>query len=292
MNHQVIQLKAFMVILFLPLIIIAQNSNFLSEIGHFQKAAAFSLNETKAFFVLDKGTNEVIKLDSAGTILKKIGGTGWDDYTFDNPTDICVTMLKVYVTDRNNNRVQVYDKDLNFLFSLNPKNFTLANSVFRYPVSSQASHLGDIYIADSDNKQIIKFNSNWEFVNSFGNYEYGKFSTSDPIKLALDNNSNVYLLDGKKIILFDQYGNGIITFPLAEKPNSIRILNNILVVAYDTQILFSRILDTPGTAFRFEKLNFDNKVQIVDAFIANGKIYLLTENSIFIYNFSKFEQTN
>jgi hypothetical protein len=292
MNRKVIQLKLFTVILFLPLIIIAQNPLFLSELGHFQKGAAFALNDTKVFFVLDKGSNEVIKMDSTGAVLKKIGGTGWDDYTFDNPADICVTMLKVYVTDRNNNRIQAYDKDLNFLFSLNSGSFSLEKSKFKYPVSAQASHLGDLYIADSDNKQILKFNSNWEYVNSFGNYDYGKFAMTDPVKLALDNNSNVYLLDGKRIILFDQYGNGISSFQLTGKPNSIRITNNLAVAAYDTYLLISHTGENQGGAFRFVKITPDVKVPIVDALAAGDKIYILTENSILIFNLPKLEQNN
>lgn len=292
MNYRALKFRLLMVLLVSPIIMKAQNPGFLGEIGHFQKAAGFSLNEAKAFFVLDKGTNEVIKLDSTGTVLKKIGGTGWDDYTFDNPADICATMLKVYITDRNNNRIQAYDKDLNFLFSLDPKNFTLEKSIFKYPVSSQASHLGDIYIADSDNKQILKFNSNWEYVNSFGNYDYGKFAMSDPVKLALDNSSNIYLLDGKRIILYDQYGNGIFTFQLSERANSIRIINNLAVIACDNSLLISKIGENPESAFRLKKIIPGIKEHIVDALAAGDKIYILTENSILIYNYSQFEQNN
>jgi hypothetical protein len=292
MKRRAPYLKLLFILAIFPIIIEAQNENLLSETVRFQKAAGFSINEAKAIFVLDKGTNEVIKLDSAGTVIKKIGGTGWDDYTFDNPADICATMLKVYITDRNNNRIQVYDKDLNFLFSLDPKNFAPDKGIFKYPVSSQASHLGDIYIADSDNKQILKFNANWEYVNSFGNYDYGKFAMADPVKLAIDNNSNLYLLDGRRIILYDQYGNGIFTFQLAERGSSIRITNNLAVIACDNYLLISRIGDNPESAFRFEKIIPSTKEHIVDALASGGKIYLLTENSILIYNLPPFEKNN
>ena len=286
------QFYTALLILLLPLTLFPQSTNQISEIGHFQKASAFSFNEAKAFFILDKGSNEIIKLDSTGVLLKKIGGTGWDEYTFDSPADICVTMLKVYIADRNNNRIQAYDKDLNFLFSLDPKNFTLAKSVFKYPVSSHASPYGDIYIADSDNKQILKFNSNWEYVNTFGNYEYGKFAVANPVKLTSDSNGNIYLLDGKKIILFDQFGNGIAINTLPEKPNNIGIMNNILTAAYDNYVMFSAVNPAVPGIYKLGKIEFDIKGKIVDAIITAGKAYILTENSIFIFSIPPIEQSN
>ncbi len=62
--------------------------------------------------------NEIVKLDTLNNALKSIGGYGWSNSTFDEPVDIYATDLRVYVTDKNNNRVQVFDKDLNFLFLL------------------------------------------------------------------------------------------------------------------------------------------------------------------------------
>jgi hypothetical protein len=279
----VLKLRSIIIVLAVPFISFAQNTSFLNEIGHFQKAHAFSLNDTGSLFVLDKGTNEVIKLDSAGNVIKKIGGTGWDDYSFDNPVDICVTMLRIYVTDRNNSRIQVYDKDLNFLFSLDPKNFSSETGAFRYPVSAHASSYGDLYVVDSDNKQIIKFMPNWDYSNKFGNNESGKYSIADPIKLALDKSSNLFLLDGNKILVYDQFGNGILSYNLTDKPKNLSILNNFLILSYDKHILYSALKDNAKDGLKFEEMKFEPVKEIIDAIISDGKIYLLTENSIQIF---------
>jgi len=261
-------------------------------LGHFQKASDFSFNKAGTFFVIDKEGSELLKLDSAGTVIKKIGGTGWDDYTFDDPADICVTMLKIFVADRNNNRVQVYDKDLNFLFSLDPKNFTTAKSVFKYPVSAQSSPFGDLYITDSDNKQILRFNSNWDFVNSFGSYEYGKYGAVNPAKLAIDNESVVYLLDEKRIIEYDQFGNGAAIVNLEEKPNNLSIMNDIIVLAYNKYIMYAQINNMQKGILEWSKIIFDLDKPISDAIICGGHAYILTEESIYIYSYAPLEQNN
>ncbi len=288
----VIRLKHIIFCLIFPVLIVGQNNAFISEFGHFQKAYAFAVNETKSFFVLDTGLNEVIKLDSTGNIIKKMGGTGWDDYSFDNPVDICVTMLRVYITDRNNSRIQVFDKDLNFLFSLDSKNISPELGVFKYPISAQATSFGDLFLVDSDNKQIIKFKSNWTFSGKFGNNESGKFAIASPVKLAVDHNSNLFLLDGDKIITFDQFGNGIFTFKLQEKPNNISIRNNLLVVTYDQYILYSLIKENIRESFNFVKLKLNLEKRIIDALIIDDNVFVLLENSIQTFSRNLLENSN
>lgn len=285
-------IKLIIILLSLPFITNAQNISFLAEIGHFQKAHSFSLNETGYFFVLDKGGNEIIKLDSSGTAVKKIGGTGWDDYTFDNPVDICVTMLRIYVTDKNNNRVQVYDKDLNFLFSLNPGNFSPDAGAFKYPVSAQASVFGDLFVIDSDNRQIIKFKPDWTFSNRFGNNESGKYAIANPIKIVVDNNSNLYLLDGNKILIYDQFGNGVSSFTLTEKPTNINLINNTLILIFNKHITYCPVDEILRDGIKLKKINFDLDKEIIDALITGNRIFLLTENSISIFNRRLIENSN
>jgi len=252
----------------------------LERIGSFQHASSFGRIASGSFYILDKGTSEIIKTDSAGNVQKRIGGIGWDEYTFDNPTDICVTQLKIYVTDKNNSRIQVYDADLNFLFSLDPKNFTLAKSIFKYPVSAAVSHFGDLYVADTDNKQILKFNANWEFAGAFGNFSYGKYAINSPVKLVTDNNSNLFVLDGKKLIIYDQYGNGISINGLAELPLNLQYSEGTI------QILFHNYLYTalPGEdlhiPMEFRKYNFSFEEPVKEVFLKGGFFYLLTDNSI------------
>lgn len=250
------------------------------KFGSFQNAASFSHLDGGFFVILDKGTSEVLKIDYEGNVLKRIGGTGWDDYTFDNPTDLSASMLRIYITDRNNSRIQVYDYELNFLFSLDSKNLAPAKGAFRYPVSAAASPYGDLYIADSDNKQIIKFNSKWEYVSSFAGNEYGRFAAAAPAKIAVDSKSNVFLLDGKRIIQYDQFGNGKDIIEAGENIINIRTFNNLLLIVYGESLGILDLAGSAGKRIPFSLFAPLEGKRVVDVIQAGDKTFFLTENSI------------
>lgn len=262
------------------LLIFLQNHSKAQKIGEFHNAVSFSAIEGGAFFILDKGTSEVIKIDSGGTVLKKIGGTGWDDYTFDNPTDLSASMLRVYVTDRNNSRIQVYDYELNFLFSLDSKKFSASKASFRYPVSSAASPYGDLYIADSDEKQILKFNSKWEWVSSFANNEYGKYAAAFPLKISVDGRSNIYLLDGSRILQFDQFGNGKQIIEMKEKVKNIRAYDNLLFIIYDESLAISDFSNGRGKRIPFGLITSIEGGTVNDIIPSGDKLFILTDKFI------------
>jgi len=86
--------------------------------GKFSNAVSFSINPVGSIYITDADKNEIIKLDTLGNELNRIGGYGWNPAAFDFPADIFAQTLKVYVADKNNNRIQVFDKDLNFRYEL------------------------------------------------------------------------------------------------------------------------------------------------------------------------------
>ena len=62
------------------------------------------------------GNSRVIHMAKDGTWVKAVGthGTGDGQFQIPHGIDVDKTTDTVYVADRNNNRIQVYDKDLNF----------------------------------------------------------------------------------------------------------------------------------------------------------------------------------
>lgn len=145
------------------------------QIGNFSKAESFSLAQNQFIYVTDSETNEVYKLDLSGNILKFIGGYGWSESAFDSPVDIFASTLNVYVTDKNNDRVQFFDKDLNYISQFGSDRIDNYQYEFRYPTSAVISPLGDLFILDSDNSRILKFDLNGNFSLEVGNYDAGNF---------------------------------------------------------------------------------------------------------------------
>ncbi len=267
--------------------IFSQALLFKGEIGNFKSASSFSLTPGGVFYVATTEDNEIIKLDTLSNVLKSVGGYGWSSSTFDEPVDIFATDLRVYVTDKNNNRVQVFDKDLNYLFLIKTDEITNNIDGFQYPMSCATSIQGDIYILDSDNTRVLKFNSSGEFLLEFGNYSSGDFLLETPIKLALSQDSKVFILDDGFLNIYDQYGMGLIRIESDFEPTNINItFNNLLLNSSDS--LYYQNLRNPIEKFtNITPTDFPKDATIVEALIFNNNLYILTESKIHIYSIHK-----
>jgi hypothetical protein len=252
------------------------------QIGNFNTASSFSLNPAGFIFVSDAGKDEVIKLDTLGNIIKSIGGYGWTESSFDNPSDVYANTLNVYVSDKNNNRIQLFDKDLNYLSQFSTQSSTDDRIVFRYPTGSAVSTQGDLFILDSDNNRILKYNMKGEFQLTIGGYDAGTFSLEVPKQFTVSN-SEIFVIDSNWLVIFDQFGNGLKKIKLPFAATNINSVYQYICVNDKSVIV---LLD--GSTLvndNFSQTSFSPKIDedVVDSFVFNTKLYLLTKNSIFIY---------
>lgn len=251
------------------------------EIGRFSSARSFSINPYGIIFVADDLKNEIIKLDTLGNVLKSIGGYGWDINSFENPIDVFANVLNVYVADKNNNRIQIFDKDLNFLSQISTNNTNDERFAFKYPSSVVTSTQGDFYILDGDNQRILRFNLRGEFISEIGGVEAGEYRLTNPIKLSLDNNFNLLTAESNTLFVFDQFGNGKrkITLPFAAK--NLNALYNNFVIVNEKQILIANT--STDSNLVLNTVNPKLVEDIVDACVFKSKLYVLTNSTIFIY---------
>ena len=200
-------------ILFLLLIlsskIYPQQFQYERSIGLFKNATSFYINSTGAVFITDNITDEVYQLDTLGNLLNFIGGYGWEINAFDDPVDIFADPLRVFVTDKNNHRIQRFDKNLNFIFQFYSRDSQIEEERFGLPLSAISSNLGDVYILDSENIRILKFDLFGNFIQKIGGYDYGSFSLSNPKQLAVSMQNEIYVIDGNYIYIYDNYGTGL-----------------------------------------------------------------------------------
>jgi sugar lactone lactonase YvrE len=253
------------------------------QFGNFTNAAAFSVSPSKHFYISDSETNEITKIDSLGIITKSIGGYGWDNNSFDNPIDIYTNVLTVYVADKNNNRIQLFDRDLNSLSSFSTKNSNDDKYSFRYPTSIAVSSQGDLYVLDSDNKRVLKFNLRGEYLNSIGGIDAGQFQLSNPLKLCLDPYSNLIVLQPESLSVFDQFGNGLFKIDLPfEATNVNSFLGSIVLVNKDSAMIL-KVVDRSQYELMMNpmKLNLDDEA--VDGLLFNSKLYVLAKHAVHIF---------
>ncbi|MCU0406551.1 MAG: NHL repeat-containing protein [Ignavibacteriaceae bacterium] len=255
-----------------------------NKIGQFVNASSFYINPTGFIYVTDINTDEITVLDTLGNIVKNIGGYGWRQSAFDNPADIYADALKVYVTDKNNHRIQRFDKNLNFNFQIITRQSEVEEERFGYPLSAVMSNLGDIFILDSENSRIVKFDIFGNFLQNFGGYDYGNYALQKPVQLAVSMQNDIFVVDGNQIIMFDQYGNGSGKITGIEEFNSIRIIFEWLTVTSKDKI-YTANLRSPEMSLREVLLDgLEDKLEIVSALIFGNKLYVLSKKEILIFN--------
>lgn len=270
-------------LLFLPLANKAQDFHLTNEIGHFNSAASLSVNQSGFIFASDAGTNEIVKMDTLGNVLKTIGGYGRENYLFDEPADIFANTLNVYVADRNNDRIQIYDKDLNYLSSFSTSLSADENYFFRYPTGIAVYSQGDLFVLDSDNARILKFNFRGEFQTAIGGYDNANYVFDNPKKIAMNGGGKIIVIDEAALVLFDTFGNFIKRQDLDFEPDNININSGYICLSADSVIYYSKIDDNPSNNFLFNSFEPGLNEKIEDAVIFNSKLYLLTGTKIFIY---------
>ncbi len=279
------KLKHYLLILLFTAIkvVSAQILVSVGQIGNFNAASSFSINPAGFIFVSDTGKNEIIKLDTLGKVIKSVGGYGWTESSFDNPADVFANTLNVYVSDKNNNRIQMFDKDLNYLSQFSTQSSNDDRIAFRYPTGSAVSAQGDLFILDSDNNRILKYNMKGEFQLTIGGYDAGSFSLATPKQFAVTNRE-ILVVDSNWLVVFDQFGNGIKKIKLPLTPSNINRAFQNICVNDKSQIVFFNESDLESGNFNPVTFTPNIEEEIVDSFIFNTKLYLLTKSSILIFN--------
>lgn len=261
-----------------------QKYHFENKIGQFSSASSFYINPAGFIYISDISTDEITVIDTSGNLLLKIGGYGWRQSAFDNPADVYADALKVYVADKNNHRIQRFDKNLNFNFQILTRNSEIEQERFGYPLSAVMSNQGDIFILDSENSRIVKFDIFGNFIQNFGGYDYGNYALQKPLQLAVSMQNNIYVIDGNQIIVFDQYGNGIKKITGKDEFRSIRIIFDWLTVTSKEKIYVANLKSPEISLSELIFDDFDFKFEIVSACIFINKLYLLTKKDILIFS--------
>jgi hypothetical protein len=250
------------------------------SIGAFNNASSFHITSAGFLFITDSGNDEIYKMDTLGKVMKTTGGHGWGEATFDNPVAIFATPLSIYIADKNNHSIKRFDKDLNPISSLYTRDNDDPNSRFGYPVSCVIAPQGDLFILDSENKRVLKFDLFGNFIQNFGGYDYGKYALSNPVAMAVDDNNYIYVVDGKTILIYDQFGNGVGEIEGVEDFTSINIIFNNMTISSKNKIYYYDLSQRTGQLENI-KIDLDNtNEEIKSSLIFDKKLYVLTSKEI------------
>ncbi len=135
------------------------------------------------------------------------GSYGTGDGQFNYPSGIAVDGNRnVYVADTNNNRIQKFDSNGNFITTWG--SYGSADGHFAAPTGIAVDSSGYVYVSDQAHR-VQKFDSNGNFISKFGSWGSGDGQFIFPNWIAVDSSGNVYISDERnaRVQKFDSNGN-------------------------------------------------------------------------------------
>lgn len=258
----------------------------IKTINNFVDAVSIAADQYKNIYVIDAGTNQIIKYSDNYKKISSFGGYGWGDNSFDEPTDIAISFdLFIYICDYNNHRIQHFDRNLNYVSTITGKG---KEYNFGYPRSIAISKQGELFFIDGENQRIIKLDAFRNYVTDFGGIRSGKGNLYDPYKIRIGFDNFIYVIDGEKLISFDNFGNYLNSFDTDKHLIGITFYNdNILLLEKEAIIVKNKNFNEVNI-FDIKNLFNDKEnlsdLIIRDIFVFNDKLYLLSNKKLFIFN--------
>lgn len=135
------------------------------------------------------------------------GTFGTGDGEFKSPYGVAVDGNGyVYVADLNNDRVQKFTSDGEFMLKWGSPGSGAGE--FNGPTRVAVDHQGNVFVVDFSNHRIQKFDSNGNFLLSWGNRGRNTSEFYFPSGIAIDEDGNIYIADlyNRRIQKFDSNG--------------------------------------------------------------------------------------
>jgi uncharacterized protein (TIGR03663 family) len=156
-----------------------------------------------SILVTDSGNHRIEKFDSSGKFLLAFGSQGNGDGMFQEPWGVAVAPNgTIYVADTWNHRIERFDASGKFQSAWGqfgdssgqaaPDKGTLLYGPRAVAVDAQ----GNVYVADTGNKRIIKFDANGQVLGSFGGAGTAAGQLAEPVGIALSaQTGDIYVAD-------------------------------------------------------------------------------------------------
>jgi tripartite motif-containing protein 71 len=180
-----------------------------SGTGEFLHPHDVAIDPAGNILVVDTGNHRVVKLNSKGAYLTEVGGFGWDDRQFNDPTSISTgTGLEVYIADRENQRVALYSQHLKLVALVGGRDVDGALAMGKLG-GVATTREGEVYVTDQDLDQVVQVSTFSRTDRSFGGYGYGSGELRSPTAIDVDDEGRVYVCDTEndRVVVFDRFGN-------------------------------------------------------------------------------------
>lgn len=267
---------------------LARDTNLIlyKSAGHFKNAISITTDFKGNIYVLDYESCEIIKYNNDLKELKRIGKKGWGNGEFFNPTHIDGTGgLNLFVSDKMNSRIQVFDLNLGFVNAI----LTDIESIderfrIKKPICSILINSQDLYVIDGDDPRVVIFTNQKTPTLYFGSYQSGKVSLVKPKKMVKDSKNIIYIYDEARsqILKYDNFGGYISSINL-DNIVSLCVYNDFIYILTKSSIYI----------YNSEKSAFVEEIQLSEKFssdltdilvVSADKIFILTKEKLYLFN--------
>ena len=153
------------------------------DVLHFNQPTDVAWDGTGNIYVADGyGNSRVLKFDKYGNVLLGWGMKGTGPGQFDTPHTIAIDGDVVYVGDRENARIELFDTNGRFL-----RQWSLG-----HPFSLVVSPDHHLYMADAMAARILKIDAQGRVVGSFTGPQPGQGPHFDPHQIALGPDGSIF----------------------------------------------------------------------------------------------------
>lgn len=263
----------------------------------FDRGSTISVDQFGNIYCGSLGRNTLVKFSPDGDSLAAVSGTGADHYQFNGLFDADARLsTAIFIADSRNHRIEQYTKDLAYVSTLQTRDNTDAAKRFGYPIGVTVDNAGNIYVADAENKRVVKARADYSIERVIGGFTEAtnpEAILTRPQKLAIDAHERLLVLDAadNSLVEYDNLGNFMQRRSLGPAPSSTDIWpSRRILTSNDTIFVFSQrevqLLRSPTleplARWTIQDAN-NRRWKPADMAMRNGIIYLLTAEGLARY---------
>ncbi|MEZ4708283.1 MAG: NHL repeat-containing protein [Caldilineaceae bacterium] len=178
---------------------------YVTDGSHYFRPEGIAVAADGSLYIAEVNGKRIVKLNATGSPLWSIGQLdldgGWSrsNDRFDSPVDIALDSKgRVYVADRWNNRIQIFDTNGNYQSSLTGITNGATVDNFNCPYGIATDRTDRLYVADSCNQRVVIFDAALNHLKTLGTKgESGADNAhfNEPSDVVINNNGDIYIAD-------------------------------------------------------------------------------------------------